>query len=152
LIAGVIDRAKEVGETGGLGFDQQDIGPRRDGVCPLHVEGDFQGPPRIGSGSSLRRRLGEYGVAQAEGLVEDVQVAGNSRVVEGVNDGDGLARAVAFDRTKHNLIEPIGVPDLRGGEDGQQVARFELLDRHARATELPDRPCDALLGVTREHT
>src|SRR5262249_23554805 len=89
--------------------------------------------------------------------VELVQVVGDGRVVEGVHDGDGLARAVAHDAAgEGDLVEAVGVADLgrrvagrarrnqrgdtvggvepveRGGDAGREVSRlqdFEWLER-----------------------
>src|SRR5262249_30271819 len=91
-------------------------------------------------------------------LVEEYQVSGDVRLVEGVDDGDRLVPAVAGNGTpvgvaEGDLVEPVGVAhltraerrlvqdqvgrphgglrDQRGGEARRKVAGFQLLQVRA---------------------
>src|SRR5207253_4320767 len=101
--------------------DQEDAGLGGDGVGPLDVQGDFDGPTAVRPGQGAAAglvHLGEGRVGQAVGEVELPQVAGDGRVVVGVHDGDRRAGAVARDRAvgEGDFVEPVGVADLRGGQ------------------------------------
>jgi hypothetical protein len=69
--------------------------------------------------------LGEAGRGgEAVGAVEGRQVAGDVRVVVGIDDADGHAAAVAGDQAVGGILEPdaveaVGVADL-GRREGQQ--------------------------------
>ena len=98
-------------------LDEEDFGARGNGVGPLHVESDLAGPPGIGSrivGAAILIDLGKGRIGYAELGVELLQVVGDVRVVEGIDNGNGRAGAVSFACTgERNLIEAVGMADLR---------------------------------------
>ena len=56
------------------------------------------------------------GAEQAKGTVERGQVGVDSRSVVCIHDRDRLPRSVAGDAPKIDLVDAVGMPDLRGGE------------------------------------
>src|SRR5439155_11357924 len=52
LAGRVIDGGEDVHVAVAVGFDQQDVGRRGDGVRPFHVEGYFQRPVGVGRGGA----------------------------------------------------------------------------------------------------
>ena len=88
---------------------------------PLHIQGDFTGPPAVRRGQGATAALIEDAEAgrciEAELAVEHRQVIHDVRVVVGVDDGDGLTRAVGRHAPagKTDLIEPVGMANLSGG-------------------------------------
>ena len=78
-----------------VGLDEQDVGLGRDGVRPLHVQGDLQAPAGDRRAGSLVPPFWltalNVGVGQAVGRVELVQVGDDVRVVVGIDDGNRLA-------------------------------------------------------------
>ena len=113
-VARVVHRRQQVVVRGAVRLDEQDVGPRRDRVGPLHIQGDFRSPARVRLGQPARAAgltyLGEDGVGEVERLGELFQVAGDVRIVVGVDDGDRRAAAVPGD-----LVEPVGAADFSRG-------------------------------------
>ena len=55
LVAGIV-RPPTAGRSAlGIGFDQQDVGGRRDRMGPFDVERDFLAQPELAAGMLLRR-------------------------------------------------------------------------------------------------
>ncbi len=84
---------------------------------PLDVQGDLLRPTVVGD----RRRaaaglvhLRENRVGQAKLFIELQQIGGNVGIVVGIDDGDGLAGAVAGDAVEEDFIEAVAMADLRG--------------------------------------
>ncbi len=115
-----------IGTTGG--FDQDEIGFRREGMRPLNVQRFFPLPGAVGGagavgigggiiGAAVLRDLGEGGrIGQAILCVEDLQVGEGIGIVVGIDDGDGLAAAIADNIAKHDLIDAVGGADLGGSQ------------------------------------
>ena len=118
-MTGVTHRGQQIADRGAIGLDQQDVGPRGNGVGPLHVQRDFRGPARVRRGqvrgAARLAHLREYRIGQAERLIELVQVAGDVGIVVGIDDGDGRAAAVAGHRpvVEGDVVEAVGRADLR---------------------------------------
>ncbi len=76
------------------GFHHQDVGGRCDGMSPLDIERFLECPAIVGL---VARQVvhGQSRVGQSISLVERLQVRSEVRVVIGLDQGDGLARAVA---------------------------------------------------------
>ncbi len=70
------------------------------------------------------RRVGE-----AEGAIEVDEVADDGGIVEGVDDGDGLAGAVAHDVAEGHVAEAIGSADLGGSEAERNGGADGILHR-----------------------
>jgi len=95
--AGGIDSGHQVVIGGAGGFDEQDLGARRDGVRPLDVERGFHAPAASTASETVPACLTtvSVGIAQAHGEVEFMQIGNDGRCVVRVDDGDRLSRAVA---------------------------------------------------------
>ena len=137
LLSCPVDAAPDhIDGVGSAGFDEDDAGLGRQGVRRLDVEG-FLGFPvgRSGSGRVNARKGGaavfidfaEAGrVGDLKESVETLQVAGDVGVVVGIDDGDGLAAAVAYDSAEADGVNAVGVTDLVGAESvGRGKARKE---------------------------
>ena len=171
LTAGEVDGGQQVRAGIVVGLDQEDVGPRRDGVGPLDVERDLGGPAAVGGRRAAPAPLVDFGegrVGQSELHVELVQVVGDVRVVEGVDDGDRLTATVADHAVEADVVEPIAVADLGGRvaarpgaaqrldavggverqvgrvEDRQQFARFERFQSEGVPPDRPSIPADGL--------
>ena len=91
---------------------------------PLDVQLDFGGP---GAGDVVAWEGASAGLiddveagrgGEAKLGVEGGQVGDDVGVVEGVDDGDGLAGAVADGVAKLDVVDAIGMSNLGGGEGG----------------------------------
>ena len=135
LVGGVGGGCEKVGVGVVVGLDEENVGPRSDGVGPLDVQRDLRGPTAVrrrGRAAAGLVHLREArGVGKAEDLIELVQVVGYVRIVVGVHDGDGRPSAVGRDRTAvvANLVKPVGVSDL----GGQSPRRADCRQRRAAA-------------------
>jgi hypothetical protein len=110
-------------------FHEHDVGHRGDPVDPFDVQRRLRvplEPTRLHARHLLHRELeaavtgrdAVTGVWQAVLLGEGVEVGGDVRVVEGVNDGHGLAPAVAAQRqVVLDLVGPVAA-DRRGTRRG----------------------------------
>ena len=101
-VHGRVDRGAQVGAGVGVRLDQQDVAARADRRHHVDVQRDLTGPARVGYGQRGRLAhlvdLGEAAVGgrarrQSELGPVHVEVGLGVRVVEGVDDRDGLARA-----------------------------------------------------------
>jgi hypothetical protein len=90
---------------------------RRDGVRPLDIERNFDGPVGVGGGLAAvgiqlaKATVGGGASWQVELLAEYGEVVRGVGVVVRVDEGDGLAGALVGDQVK-----TVGVADLRRGE------------------------------------
>src|SRR5262249_208711 len=117
---------------------------------PLDVDGLFEGERawsrkwHVGQvrGADLVENGERGGRGQAEGVVEYGQVAGEVRVGERVDDGNGLAGPIRrhllapLDAREINLIEPVSSPDVGGRERGLR----RVAERAGRSARVCDRP------------
>ena len=105
-------------------------------MCPFDVHRCFGRPIRLGVAGWRRIRAGVVRAAGliaveeawrigqtkcdvklgqiAAGEINRVCAADQARIVVSADDGDGLARAVADDRTIENRVDPVSLRDLRG--------------------------------------
>ena len=146
----IVGRDEQVGKIVRGGFDQQDVRPRGHGVGPLDVHGDLDRPIGVYGGKARaavlihlgqRRAAFDVELRQIELRVENAHVGGKRRVVEGVDDGDGLARAVGRGAAlqRRQAVEAVGVADLGGREGllGRGRARPRRLAPHRHRHRRP---------------
>ncbi len=122
LIASGVDGGEEIIGGGGIGFDENDLGARGDGVGPLDVEGGFHRPGVAGAGgvgggehgAAGFVQEGEGGIHEAELLIEGVEIGGDGGIVVGVDDGDGLAGTVGGGTVEGEAGEAVGLSNLCG--------------------------------------
>ncbi len=165
---------QKIGITGRGRLHQQNLRPRRDGVRPLDIEGLLQLPParRVGrrqAGAAILVDAGDGRRGQTELGAEGVQVRLDVRVVIGIHDRNRLARAVPSDGAEADLVEPVGLLNLRrrvraggrgtvgdqrahvehragneGGRGGgaENFSDFETVD-HESDTSVPRRDAEA---------
>ena len=70
--------------------------------------------------------FGQHRIGQLKPQVELVQVVGNLRIIVGIDDGDGRARAVTDDRpvVERDIVEAVGLTNLRRRVAGGAVRRL----------------------------
>src|SRR5207244_13549861 len=84
---------------------------------PLDVEGDFLRPTSVSRGHGAAVALidlREGGVGQTKLEIKLVQVVVDCRIVVGIHNGDGGAAAISSRAVEADLIEAVGMADLRG--------------------------------------
>jgi hypothetical protein len=95
LTSSIIHRSEQVRKGARAGFHEQDLGPRGNSMRPFHIQGRLHRPVRIDRRRAFGFDLGEDGIVEVESLVELAEVYGDARIVERLDDGDRLPRAVA---------------------------------------------------------
>src|SRR5262245_61333948 len=103
-------------------------------MSPFHVESDFGPPIAVRRRKNRTARLVYFDerrrIGQAESQAELVQIVGDARIVEGIDNGDGRAGAIARNLTaaEKDLVESVGVANL-----GRSVAGRPWTAERARA-------------------
>src|SRR5262249_57725535 len=106
----------------GIGLDKDDVRPRCHGMCPFHIQTFLCSPGAIIGRERGAARLVDHGEARRRGDaihgIEGLEITVEVGLVVGIDNGNGLAAAIAFYRAvaEGDLIEPIGLADLAWGE------------------------------------